>query len=430
MPDQNTTQCAPKTKFNVYIVAWVIGLLFYFIEYAVRSSPSVMMPGLAGFFGLSTVAMSAMIGTYYYTYSVTSLIAGIALDKAGAKYAVSVGIFILALGCLLFAISNILTGNVARMLQGAGSAFAFPGCVYLAAKGFSPRMLATAIGFTQCLGMLGGTAGQWVVGPMIHGGLGLQAFWIGVGIISLLLCVWLYLVTPQERTVSGQATTSKGNLLQPYKIVFSNVQSYLCGLVSGLLFAPTTVFIMVWGVLFFQHDRGFNFSQATMISAMVPMGWVIGCPLLGWLSDLSGSRKLVILGGCTLMIVSILQLLYLPALLPEQISMLLMGVGSGAAMIPYSIIKEVNPDEVKGSATGAINFITFGVTSLLGPLFASRFGKTLSNTPNHAAHFNATGLFLVALIAAAMVITLFLREKRAEGIRTSGRPTNRNPSVL
>jgi MFS family permease len=126
------------------------------------------------------------------------------------------------------------------------------------------------------------------------------------------------------------------------------------------------------------------------------------------------------------MIVSILQLLYLPALLPAQISMLLMGVGSGAAMIPYSIIKEVNPDEVKGSATGAINFITFGVTSLLGPLFASRFGETLSNTPNHAAHFNATGLFLVALIAAAMVITLFLKEKRAEGIRTCGRPPVRN----
>ena len=27
-------------------------------------------------------------------------------------------------------------------------------------------------------------------------------------------------------------------------------------------------------------------------------------------------------------------------------------------MIPYTIIKEVNPDEVKGSATGAINFFS------------------------------------------------------------------------
>jgi hypothetical protein len=34
----------------------------------------------------------------------------------------------------------------------------------------------------------------------------------------------------------------------------------------------------------------------------------------------------------------------------------LLGFGSGAAMIPYSIIKEVNPDHAKGSATGAMNF--------------------------------------------------------------------------
>jgi hypothetical protein len=28
-------------------------------------------------------------------------------------------------------------------------------------------------------------------------------------------------------------------------------------------------------------------------------------------------------------------------------------------MIPFSVIKQVNPDEVKGSAAGAMNFICF-----------------------------------------------------------------------
>ena len=40
-----------------------------------------------------------------------------------------------------------------------------------------------------------------------------------------------------------------------------------------------------------------------------------------------------------------------------------------AAMIPYAIIKEVNPDKVKGSATGAINFLVFTLSALLaGPI--------------------------------------------------------------
>lgn len=400
----------PKKKLNVYVIAWIIGLLFYFVEYAVRSSPSVMIPELSAFFGLTTVGVSSIIGTYYYTYSLTSLIAGIALDRAGAKYAVSVGIFILGLGCFLFALSNVYTGNIARMLQGAGSAFAFPGCVYLAAKGFPSRSLATAIGFTQCLGMLGGTVGQSVIGPLIHGGLLLPIYWMSVGLICLLLCVLLYVITPLEKPLEIDPTASKGNLLLPYKIVFSNVQSYLCGLISGLLFAPTTVFIMVWGILFLQQDRQFSYAQATLISSMVPLGWVIGCPLLGWIADLIGQRKPVLTGGCLLMILSLLQLLYFPGLLPAHLSMLLMGIGSGAAMIPYSIIKEVNPDSVKGSATGAINFITFGVTSLLGPLFARLFGKTLSSTSDHIGHFKLSGLFLIGGITLAIVLSLFLKE--------------------
>ncbi|WP_345955418.1 MFS transporter [Mucilaginibacter sp. PAMB04168] len=396
-----------KTKPNIYVMAWFIAMLFYFVEYAVRSSPSVMIPELSGLFGLSAVGVSVVAGTYYYTYSVTSLIAGIALDKTGARYAVSVGIFILGLGCLLFALSHLYTSYTGRLLQGAGSAFAFPGCVYLASKGFSKRSLATAIGFTQCLGMLGGTAGQFIVGPLIHRGVSVSAFWIGTGILSMVLCAILFWITPAERPLSN---TRETNLLQPYKTVFGNLQSYLCGLVSGLLFAPTTVFIMVWGVVFFQQDRGLSYQQATLVSSMVPLGWVLGCPLLGWLADFAGRRKPVIIGGGLLMIVSILQLLFLPHLMPAYISMFVMGTGSGAAMIPYTIIKEVNPDEVKGSATGAINFITFGVTALLGPLFNRLFGKTLSTTTNHAQHFTSTGLFLIAGIAVAIIISLFLRE--------------------
>jgi MFS family permease len=56
--------------------------------------------------------------------------------------------------------------DVGRLFQGAGSAFAFTGAVYLAAHGLPARYLATAIGLTQCFGMLGGSAGQFAVAPL------------------------------------------------------------------------------------------------------------------------------------------------------------------------------------------------------------------------------------------------------------------------
>jgi MFS family permease len=80
-------------------------------------------------------------------------------------------------------------------------------------------------------------------------------------------------------------------------------------------------------------------------------------------------------------------------------------------MIPYTIIKEVNPDEVKGSATGAINFLTFGVTAVIGPVFAGQFGKTLgAEDTDPVAHFQHAGLFWMIVLMAALVVGSVLKE--------------------
>lgn len=394
-----------------YIIAWVFGLIFYFLDYVIRSAPAVMLPELVSNFNTTELKLISIVGTYYYTYSTCSLIAGIALDKFGGKNSLFVGALILGIGCLLFLISSQVAGVSGRLLQGAGCAFAFPGCVYLASKGFSSKSLATAIGFTQCIGMLGGTAGQFVVGPWIEEGLNIDTFWLWSGIATIITAFGLFFVIPTEK--KAEETTEAGaksvGYLEPYKIVFRNPQSWLCGMISGLLFAPTTIFAMTWAVAFFEKDKNFVFHDAAITSAMVAFGWVFGCPLLGFITDKIGRRKPVLIGGAIVMILSLLQLIYLPELYPAKISMFILGLGSGAAMIPYSVIKEANPDFVKGSATGAINFITFGVTTLLNPLFSKWFGKSLGLSAGNL-HFQHAILFWISGIVLAILISLLLKE--------------------
>lgn len=410
-----------KSYTKYYIFAWIFGLLFYFLDYVIRSAPAVMLPELSQNFSVNEIRLVTIIGTYYYTYSTCSLVAGIALDRFGAKYSLFTGALILGIGCLLFMISSQFSGVTGRLFQGAGCAFAFPGCVYLASKGFSAKSLATAIGFTQCLGMLGGSAGQFVVGPLIEKGMNINTFWLSIGIFTLIVAFGLWFITPAnftEKTLEN--TEKKQSLLSPYKIVFGNPQSWLCGIISGLLFAPTTIFAMTWAVDFFQKDRALDFHTATISSAMVAFGWVFGCPLLGFITDKIKKRKPVLIFGALLMIVALIQLLYFPNLLPTKFSMFLLGVASGAAMIPYSIIKEANPDNVKGSATGAINFITFGVTTLLSPLFSRLFGQTLENTGDKILHFQQAGLFWIIGISIAILISFMLKET-GEGVGQRGK---------
>jgi fucose permease len=98
----NATTSLPRartdTAARAFVVAWVFSLAFYFLEYAVRSSPAVMIPQLAKTFGVSTLGVSDILGTYYYTYSTASLLAGVLLDRLGAKYVVSTGMAILGVG--------------------------------------------------------------------------------------------------------------------------------------------------------------------------------------------------------------------------------------------------------------------------------------------------------------------------------------------
>jgi MFS family permease len=393
-----------------FIIAWAFCLLFYFMEYAVRSAPSVMLPELTSAFGLSTAGLSSLIGLYYYTYAIFAVIAGASVDRWGGKYTIPFGALLLAVGTAMFALGGEWTAAVGRLLQGAGAAYSFVAAVYLAAHGLPARYLATAIGITQCIGMLGGSAGQFVTAPLIHGPIAWQQIWIYAGVVTLLIAVAMYVATPREKQ-SAAPQAGLWSAFAPYKIVLTNPQSYLCGLIGGLLFLPTTVGAMTWGVSFLEHGWHVDYTQAVDRAATVALGWVFGCPILGYIADRIGRRKPVVFAGSALMLAATLAIFYLPPeTFPPYVLAFLLGFGSGAAMIPYSTIKEVNPDHAKGSATGAMNFMVFVLSALFAPVYGGSLQKLAGGGPLTLDIFVKANSVYVAAIVLALIVTVFLRE--------------------
>jgi hypothetical protein len=68
-------------------------------------------------------------------------------------------------------------------------------------------------------------------------------------------------------------------------------------------------------------------------------------------------------------------------------------------MIPYSVIKEVNPDSVKGSATGGINFLVFALTAFLGPIFARNVGREFGTAADLNQHFQKGAMMNIPTFA-------------------------------
>jgi MFS family permease len=392
--------------------AWLLVAIYYFYQYALRSAPSVMMPQLTEAFGVSALGVSTIVGMFYYGYSPFSLVAGAAIDRFGARRIIPIGAALVGIGSLMFGTGNVAAANVGRFLQGAGGVFALVGAVYLVTKNFPATMAASFIGATQMFGMAGGSAGQFLVGPIITKGLPWGQFWIYAGLLGLAISVSLFVLLPSEAKWPVSGANRLASLVTPIGKVFRNPQSILCGLISGLLFVPTTIFGMTWGVRFLQEARGREYEAAVTLAATVPLGWMIGCPLQGFISDRLGRRKPVIIGGTLLLLAVFAWVLFGdPAILRGHVVGILMGIASGAAMLPYSVIKEANPPELGGSATGVINFINFTFSAFLGPVFGARLVQAPETGDVAAlAHYQAGFKPLLYGIFLALILSFFLKE--------------------
>lgn len=399
-----------KTSTRAAWIAWSLAAVYYFYQYALRSAPAVMVPQLSDAFGLTATGVASLTGIYYYGYSPFSLLAGAAIDRLGAKAVIPGGALITAAGAILFAVGGLPAANLGRFLQGAGGVFALVGAIYIASKNFPASQAATLIGATQMFGMAGAAAGQFFVGPMMTAGLVWDRFWIYTGIAGIVLAGVLFVLLPWERDVALQPAGLK-QIFSNFATVFRNPQSILCGLIGGLLFVPTTVFGMTWGVRYLQDAHGFAYGDAVMRSATVPIGWIIGCPLMGIISDRIGRRKPVIVGGASVLCACLVWILYgVPGTVPPYVVGLIAGIASGAAMLPYTVAKEANPPELSGTASGVVTFVIFTFSAVLGSVFAGILENVSGGSEFGLEHYQVTFQPLLYGVGAAIMLTLLLKE--------------------
>jgi MFS family permease len=407
----STGETEARKSLRVATASWALVAVYYFYQYVLRSAPSVMVPQLTEALGLSALGMASLVGLFYYGYSPFSLVAGAAMDRWGPRKVLPMAAVVVGSGALLFGSGSKEAASLGRLLQGAGGVFALVGAVYIATRNFPASRAATLIGATQMFGMAGGSAGQFAVGPLISRGMSWRVFWTGMGVIGLGIGALLFFLLPKE----WNAEETKSNLKDTVKgffTIFKNPQSILCGLIAGFLFIPTTIFDMIWGVRYLQEAHGFSYASAVMRSATVPLGWIIGCPLLGFISDRIGRRKPVIIAGAVVLLACLGWILYGPAnFLPPYVIGLVAGLASGAAMLPYTVIKEANPPQFGGTATGVINFLNFTFSALLGPVFGGLLQHVSGGSQQRElGHYQAAFLPLLFGVAAAIVLSFVLKE--------------------
>jgi sugar phosphate permease len=423
-----------KNNKKYALTAWLIcalGAIFYSYEYFLRISPSVMEGALRNHFNLSATGFGLLSAFYYYAYVPMQLPVGVLMDRFGPKRLLTIACLICVIGTFMFADTFLFSVAAAgRFLVGLGSAFAFVGVLKLATLWLPEDKLGMVAGIATALGTIGAMIGDNLLGGMVT--------WIGwqqtvnftaIFGIGLIFVLWFgirdHRKDNQER---GTVSSFRKNMID-LGIIVRNKQIWINGMYGCLVYLPTTVFAELWGIPYLSHAHSLSHSSANFCNSMLFLGFTIGAPTMGFISDKIKRRKLPMFLGASGAAIVMMVILYVPDLTSSSLSILMfvLGLLYSVQSIVFAVGREVSPNEAAGTAIAMTNMIVMIGAMFLQPLVGRLLDWSLMQRQSsltdlsidkmqqfYTAHDYQFALSIIPLgILIAAVLTFFLRETYA-----------------
>ncbi|OED44239.1 hypothetical protein AB833_01915 [Chromatiales bacterium (ex Bugula neritina AB1)] len=351
------------------LIAWAVGSLFFLYGFALRVSPSVMVDELMREFHVSALVLGNLSAIYFYVYAAVQIPVGVMMDRIGPRVLMALACVLCGVGCFLFAAAeDIWLAYFGRFLIGLGSAFTWVGVLTIIATSLPAKNFAGFTGGGQLAGTTGAILGQ---APLA---LGIEYFgWrsslYGLGMFGIALAAGLW-ATVQPRV---RDTVVAVPLRQSLKVAAGNPQTWWLALVGMSLTGPVLAFAGLWGVPWFAAVRGVPRSEAAPLLSLVFVGWLLGAPLMGWLSDKIQRRVPLLIAGTLISSTTIASVLYLPSLNLTVVAVLLFisGIGGAVMILTFAAGRDHNPEYARGAALGIINTCVVASGALLQPLIGA-----------------------------------------------------------
>lgn len=354
------------------ISAWLIcglGAIYYSYEYVLRISPSVMEMPLREHFGLSAAGFGLLSSVYYWAYVPMQLPVGILLDRYGPRLLLTFACFICVLGTFMFAGTQVFwIALMGRLMVGFGSAFAFVGVLKLATLWLPEDKLGMVSGLTSALGTIGAMMGDNLLGLLvIHLGWIDTIYYTAYTGVFLVFLLWFFLRDKDHSNLSHTGTIhSFKKSIVDLLIIMRNRQIWINGLFGCLVYLPTTVFAELWGIPYLKQAYGMTQQAANFANSLLFLGFTLGAPLMGFISDTLRRRKPPMFFGAIGAACIMLIILYTPDLSDLSINILMFALGLfySSQCIVFAVGRELSPNEAAATAMAMTNMLV-----MLGALF-------------------------------------------------------------
>lgn len=393
---------------------WGVCALFYFYIYLLQASPNVMVFPLMKEFKIDAAGLGSFAAYFFWPYMALQIIVGFLFDRFGSKLLMVTAILLTAVGCLLFSVAHLFfIAELGRFLMGIGSAFSMIGALSLTASWFPPQRYSLLFGLLMAIGMLGAGLGSALLSPTISL-LGWRGSMALLGVLGLLLAMAAGLVirVPAHNSTEGidDLVLQKPSLRVALKRVILKKQNWLCSAFAGLIFSPTIIIGMLWGVPFFVLAYHFSQRIAALLISIIFLGWMAGGPFFGWFFErINRSRAGLVFGGIGLLVSSIC-IIYIPNWSVFNLSLLLFAFGffCSSELLGFILVRANNSSRYVSTSLGFANVLGSAGGAVIPPIIGLLLDLSSKGKIDKGMHFYSLHDYHLAFVVIPVLVAIAL----------------------
>lgn len=397
-------------RWTIFFISSALFILSQFY----RATIAVITPQLISDLSLDTRTLSLMSAAFFYAFALTQIPLAVYLDKIGSRKTMIFLNLVAIAGAIVFAGANSSQMLIlARLLLGIGMACNLMGTFKLISVWFGPLRFATLTTLVFSLGTAGNVFATTPLILLVQA-IGWRSAFILFAAINLgLIAVFFATVRdnpPDTRLPESSRADSKGfnDMLAGLGRVLQQKDYWIISLGTFCRYGVYAAIQTLYAGPYLMNARGFSPLAAGNIIFLMNLGFIIGGPFFGMVSDrLAKTRKWVVLPGIVGMALMIGVFAVLPPTAgPIVLALLffLLGLITSAGGIMYSQIKEQVPIENAGAAMIGINFFTMVGSAVFLQGMGIFMQSTYPEAPMGTAAFRGT----FVLCAACLLLVAFI----------------------
>lgn len=411
-----------QSSRNRWVILALCAMPYFFANFH-RVSSAVIASDLRAQFQASASILGVLSSTYFWTYAGLQIPVGLAADRFSPRVIITVGMAVAALGAALFGASTSLGMAIgARALAGAGVAAVYVPSLKILAESFGNSSFATATGMLVAAGNLGSLSASSPFALLVSG-IGWRGSFMVIAVASVLIAVLTATLLRGEwdgigkvRPAGAPGGGAAGAIGRRQLVVL-----WVLGIAMLLKYGPLMGYQGLWGVPFLVDVYGVSKVQAASTFMWVSIGYIVGCPLVGRLSDrYRVSLRTLLIATCSLYMLA----WTVPAFMTGNSSMvllkasaLLMGITSGGSgVVAYSLARRHAGEGRSGMGLGIVNACSLSGGAVFQPWMGSLIDSALARGATVTAAYAATFRAVFVCMCIMVVLTLFVFEPAHEDV--------------